>query len=124
MLLDKQLLAKRTDAAFEQKKGHTEGMKRPLPIDVLVDLRAYLQNAWKREERAQISIDNKRFAVRFGPEGKACSDVLEMLGFELKVSVSSAINALTDFESLESRGVFLNLIFMSPYHCGSLITFF
>lgn len=86
ILLDRQLLAKRTDAAFELKKGYTEGMKRPSPIDVLVDLRAYIQNAWKREEQAQISLDNKRFAVRFGPEGKTCSGVLEMLGFELKVS--------------------------------------
>ena len=86
MLLDKDLLAKRTDAAFEIKKGHTEGMKRPLPIDVLVDLRAYFQNAWKREEQTQISADNKRFVVRFGPGGNACSDVLNMLGFELKVS--------------------------------------
>jgi len=61
-------------------------MKRPMPIDVLVDLRAYIQNAWRKEERAQISLDNKRFVVRFGPEGKACSEVLEMLGFELQVS--------------------------------------
>ncbi|KAK5957548.1 ubiquitin-specific protease ubp2 [Knufia fluminis] len=103
MLLDKQLLAKRTDAAFEQKKGHTEGMKRPLPIDVLVDLRAYLQNAWKREERAQISIDNKRFAVRFGPEGKACSDVLEMLGFELKPGESWSVPQPNIHESLPLR---------------------
>jgi len=86
MLLDKELLAKRTDAAFEIKKGDTEGMKRPLPIEVLVDLRAYIRNSWDKEEQAQISASNKRFAVRFGPEGKACSDVLEMLGFELKVS--------------------------------------
>lgn len=86
MLLDKELLAKRTDAAFEVKKGDTEGMKRPLPIEVLIDLRAYIRNSWTKEEQAQISASNKRFAVRFGPEGKACSDVLEMLGFELKVS--------------------------------------
>ena len=85
MLLDKELLAKRSNAAFEMKKGDTEGMKRPLPIDVLVDLRAYIHNAWKKEEQAQIGAGNKRFAVRFGPEGKACSEVLEMLGFEVKV---------------------------------------
>lgn len=84
ILLDKELLAKRTNAAFEWKKGDTEGMKRPLPIDVLMDLRAYIRNAWRQDAQTQISLDNKRFIVRFGPEGKACGDVLKMLGFELK----------------------------------------
>lgn len=87
MLVDKELLAKRTDAAFDLKKGHTEGMKRPSPLDVLSDLRAYFRNAWKRDSHTEIALDNKRFVVRFGPDGVACRDVLVLLGFELKVRV-------------------------------------
>lgn len=85
-LIDKDLISKRASAAFEQKRGQTDGMKWPvLPIDVLHDLRAYIRNAWKRDAQAQIDLHNKRFVVRFGPDGAACSDVLEMLGFRLKV---------------------------------------
>lgn len=87
MLVDKDLLAKRTNAAFEAKAGHTEGMKRPSPLDVLADLRAYFRNSWTRSSASEISLDNKRFVVRFGPEGTACRKVLELLGFQLKVSI-------------------------------------
>jgi len=86
MLVDKELLAKRTAAAFEWKKGYTEGMRRPSPLDVLVDLRTYIGNTWKSGAQREISGTNKRFAVRYGPDGTACKDVLEMLGFEYEVS--------------------------------------
>lgn len=95
VLVDPELLAKRTNAAFEFKAGHTEGMKRPSPLDVLSDLRAYLRNSWTRSSASEISLDNKRFLVRFGPGGSACRRVLELLGFELKVSRSTLETSLT-----------------------------
>lgn len=86
LLLDRELIRKRTEAAFESKRGQTEGMKRPVPLDVLMDLRAYIRNAWRQEAQAQISLDNKRFVVRFGPDGQPCASVLTKLGFTLQVS--------------------------------------
>lgn len=86
ILLDKEQLRQRTVAAFESKKGQTEGMKSPTPLDVLVDLRAYFRNTWVRDGPTAISLDNKRFVVRFGPGGEPCRAVLESIGFELKVS--------------------------------------
>lgn len=91
LLVDKELLAKRTAAAFEWKRGHTEGMRRPSPLDVLSDLRAYIANMWKSGAQREINGSNKRFAVRYGPDGTACKDVLEMLGFEYEVSWPSRI---------------------------------
>ena len=82
-LVDKEALKQRTDEAFRLKGDHVEGMKHPTPMDVLVDLRQYLRNAWTKEPRS-IAIDNKRFIVRFGPDGSACQAVLEKLGFTLK----------------------------------------
>lgn len=85
ILLDKDELRQRTAAAFESKKGQTEGMRWPTPLDVLQDLRAYFRNTWVRDGPTAISLDNKRFVVRFGPGGDSCRAVLESLGFELKV---------------------------------------
>lgn len=86
-LVDKDALRKRTTEAFELNRGHTEGMKEPSPSDVLSDLRKYIVNALTSngQSRAEIRLDNKRFAVRFGPEGRACVEVLEYIGFTLKV---------------------------------------
>lgn len=88
LLLDKEALHQRTSAAFESKKGQTEGMRWPTPLDVLQDLRAYFRNTWVRDGPTAISLDNKRFVVRFGPGGEPCRTVLESLGFELKVGQS------------------------------------
>lgn len=83
-LIDKDLLKQRTDEAFRTNAGHVEGMKYPTPMDVLVDLRQYLRNAWTRDPRS-IAIDNRRFIVRFGPGGNACRDILEKLKFKQEV---------------------------------------
>ncbi|EHY59563.1 ubiquitin thiolesterase [Exophiala dermatitidis NIH/UT8656] len=85
-LVDPDLLRQRTEDAFRTRGGSTEGMKYPVPVDVLSDLRAYLKNSWKAKEDPKyraINIANRRFAVRFGPDGNACKDVLERLGFRL-----------------------------------------
>lgn len=114
-LVDKELLATRARAAFEQKKGQTDGMKWPLPIDVLSDLRAYIRNAWRKDAQTEIDLNNKRFVVRFGPDGSACGDVLEMLGFELKVSLHEFRAACADKHSLEGPGLYLDLTTKSHY---------
>ena len=92
-LLDKDLLRQRTEEAFRTNAGHVEGMRYPTPMDVLVDLQRYLVNSWTREQRT-ISVDNKRFVVRFGPEGTACKDVLYKLKFRFEDQVSCRDQAI------------------------------
>ncbi|EXJ74405.1 uncharacterized protein A1O5_02701 [Cladophialophora psammophila CBS 110553] len=85
-LTDPALLRQRTEDAFREREGHTEGMRHPGPMDVLLDLRAYLKNSWRARgdpKYRSINLSNRRFIVRFGPEGTACKDVLEHLGFQL-----------------------------------------
>ena len=81
-LTDKDVLQQRTDAAFKLSEGNTQGMKQPAIIDVLSDLRVYMANSWDQgQPRRDIKMSNKRFIVRFGPNGDACKDVLETLRF-------------------------------------------
>jgi ubiquitin carboxyl-terminal hydrolase 25 len=83
-LVDKEKLRERTEAAFTTNQGNTQGMKQPLPIDVLSDLRIYVKNAWDEEpSHRSVKLSNRRFIVRFGPNGDACKEALESLGFEL-----------------------------------------
>jgi hypothetical protein len=83
-LVNKDRLKERTEAAFQIHQGNTQGMKQPLPIDVLKDLRVYVKNAWDKDpSHRTIKLSNKRFVVRFGPNGEACKDVLVFLGFRL-----------------------------------------
>ncbi|KAJ9615367.1 ubiquitin-specific protease ubp2 [Cladophialophora chaetospira] len=85
-LVDPGLLRQRTEDAFRERGGSTEGMRHPGPMDVLLDLRAYLRNSWRAKDDPKyksINLSNKRFIVRFGPEGNACRDVLEHLGFQV-----------------------------------------
>ncbi|KAK5050339.1 hypothetical protein LTR84_003620 [Exophiala bonariae] len=86
-LTNPELLSQRTEEAFRRQGGQTEGMKSPTPTDVLCDLRSYLKNAWKAKSDPKyslIKLTNKRFIVRFGPDGIACREVLEHLGFQLE----------------------------------------
>lgn len=118
ILTNPEKLKARTDAAFEAKKGETEGMRRPSPTDVLVDLRAYIRNSWRKEAKSEIALDNKRFSVRFGPDGKDCQTVLESLGFKLRVGtqMSCSFMRLT-ITSLARHGRFPKSHQMIPYHC-------
>ncbi len=84
VLVNPEKLKQRTEDAFRTHQGNTQGMRPPLPIDVLKDLRAYVRNAWDQEPNHRaIKLSNKRFVVRFGPGGEACREVLESLGFRL-----------------------------------------
>ena len=83
-LTDKVLLRQRTEAAFKLNEANTQGMRHPSPIDVLNDLRIYIRNAWEQDpSRKSIKLSNRRFMVRFGPQGDACKDVLQAFGFRL-----------------------------------------
>ena len=83
-LVNKDKLRERTEAAFRTHQGNTQGMKQPSPFDVLKDLRVYVANSWQTAEKYRtVKLSNKRFVVRFGPNGDACKDVLESLGFRL-----------------------------------------
>jgi ubiquitin carboxyl-terminal hydrolase 25 len=96
ILVNPEKLKERTEEAFRTHQGNTQGMKPPLPIDVLKDLRAYVRNAWDRDPNHRaIRLSNKRFVVRFGPGGEACREVLEALGFRLD-QVSCTDIALTE----------------------------
>lgn len=115
-LLDPEMLRQRTEDAFKERDGNTEGMRHPEPIDVLTDLRAYVRNSWRAHKDAKfgsINLSNRRFVVRFGPEGTACKDVLERLGFQLVVRGSMLFFVTfthTDVHSLVNVGKYLNRI--------------
>jgi len=84
-LTDQALLKARTEAAFKVGQGRLEGFKYPSPVEVMSDLRKYLQNSWTTRDSRQIRLDNKRFMVRFGPDGEDCKDLLEFIGFAREV---------------------------------------
>ena len=110
-LTDPVLLRERTEDAFRERGASTEGMRHPGPMDVLLDLRAYLRNSWRAKDDPKyksINLSNKRFIVRFGPEGRACREVLEHLGFQLVVGVSI----------VESVRPVLTLLFASRVSAG------
>jgi ubiquitin carboxyl-terminal hydrolase 25 len=84
-LTDQAMLKSRTEAAFKVGQGRLEGAKHPSPLEVMSDLRKYLQNAWTPRDSRPIRLDNKRFMLRFGPDGEECKDLLEYMGFTLEV---------------------------------------
>jgi len=86
LLTDPELLKQRTEEAIATYPDRLEGIARPLPINVLANLRTYISNALHDGQRNRsISAVNKRFVVCFGVEGKPCKDLLEFLGFRTKV---------------------------------------
>lgn len=123
-LVSKDKLRARTEAAFQVYSGNTQGMKQPLPIDVLRDLRIYVQNSWNQEPQYRsIKLANKRFVVRFGPNGEPCKDILESFGFRLDEVCFPTTARRTHglcypkqltFPSLKSAGVCQNQISKSP----------
>jgi ubiquitin carboxyl-terminal hydrolase 25/28 len=83
-LTDPVLLKARTDAAFKVGQGRLEGFKHPSVLEVMTDLRKYIQNTWTKDNKT-IRPDNKRFVLRFGPNGEDCKELLEFIGFRLEV---------------------------------------
>ena len=85
VLTDQVMLKGRTEAAFKIGQDRLEGFKAPSSLEVMTDLRKYLQNAWTTGDSRPIQLDNKRFMLRFGPQGEECRDLLEYMGFTLEV---------------------------------------
>jgi ubiquitin carboxyl-terminal hydrolase 25 len=86
ILTDPDLLTARTDEAIAANPERLEGIPRPLPINVLDNLRTYIYNALHESSRSKpISAMNKRFITCFGVDGKPCKELLEFLGFSANV---------------------------------------
>ncbi|KAE8394184.1 hypothetical protein BDV23DRAFT_148047 [Aspergillus alliaceus] len=85
LLVDPKLLRERADEAFAAHPDRLEGVARPQPINVLMNLRAYVSHALLDSQQSKsISAVNKRFMTCFGVEGEPCRDLLEFLGFSTK----------------------------------------
>jgi ubiquitin carboxyl-terminal hydrolase 25 len=85
LLTDKVLLTRRTREVIESDPTRFEGHKPPTPADVLSDLRSYLKNSLEHQEPRPIKVDNKRFTLRFGIDGRSCINVLNFIGFKYEV---------------------------------------
>lgn len=86
LLTDPELLKTRAEEAVAAYSEHMEGIGAPQPITVLLTLRAYLNNALHDpQQNKSIKATNKRFMTCFGTEGLPCKDLLESLGFSVKV---------------------------------------
>ncbi|KAL5340525.1 hypothetical protein BJX70DRAFT_361255 [Aspergillus crustosus] len=85
LLTDFDLLQKRTDEALAADPERLEGVARPQPITVLMNLRTYVENSMRNNQQSKsISAVNKRFMTSFGVDGRPCQDLLEFLGFTFK----------------------------------------
>lgn len=94
LLTDPELLLQRADEAIATHPERLEGIARPQPINVLENLRTYIINAFNPSQQGKsISAINKRFMACFGVEGKPCKDLLEFLGFSVKVCICLPITA-------------------------------
>lgn len=91
MLTDLDVVYKRADEAIAAQPDRMEGIGRPQPINVLLNLRTYISNALHNSQQSKsISAINKRFMSCFGVEGMPCKDLLEFLGF-VKVCASGSL---------------------------------
>ena len=88
-LTDQTMLKSRVEEAFKIGGARLEGMKHPSSVEVMSDLRTYMRNSWEPDKSKLITLNNKRFMLRFGPDGQACKDLLEYMGFTLEVSYGS-----------------------------------
>ncbi|KAL4892646.1 hypothetical protein BDV59DRAFT_193527 [Aspergillus ambiguus] len=89
-----------------------EGIGRPQPINVLLNLRTYINNALHNSQHSKsISAINKRFMSCFGVNGIPCKDLLEFLGFTMKDDVHwepPRPNAWAEFPYRDPLKVFLD----------------
>jgi ubiquitin carboxyl-terminal hydrolase 25/28 len=84
------MLQKRTDDAFAADPERLEGVPRPEPITVLMNLRTYINNVLRNSQLSKtIQANNKRFMTSFGVNGEPCRDLFEYLGFTFRVSTSA-----------------------------------
>lgn len=85
LLTDAEAIRERAEAAIAAEPERLEGIAKPLPINVLDNLRLYLNNALhNRQFSKAIAPNNKRFMISFGVGGAPCKELLEFLGFEYR----------------------------------------
>ncbi|KAL4797230.1 hypothetical protein BDV19DRAFT_50246 [Aspergillus venezuelensis] len=85
LLTNTELLQRRTDEALASDPERLEGVARPQPITVLMNLRTYIDNALRNSQQSKsISAINKRFMTSFGINGQPCKGLFEFLGFTFK----------------------------------------
>jgi ubiquitin carboxyl-terminal hydrolase 25/28 len=82
LLTDPETIRQRAEGAIAAEPERLEGMAKPLPINVLDNLRLYLYNSLHNSKFSKaISANNKRFMISFGVDGLPCQQLLEFLGF-------------------------------------------
>lgn len=94
LLTDESLLNQRLQEALAAEPERLEGLSRTLPINVLANLRTYIENTLHDKQRKPITSSNKRFMTCFGVDGRPCEELLKFLGFIEQVS-ASVIQELT-----------------------------
>ena len=82
LLTDPETIRQRAEEAIAAEPERLEGMAKPLPINILDNLRLYLSNSLHNSNLSKaISANNKRFMISFGVDGLPCQQLLEFLGF-------------------------------------------
>lgn len=85
VLTNTELIRVRAEDAIAASPERLEGMSIPEPIVTLDNLRLYILNALRNEDRSKpIHPNNKRFMICFGIDGRPCKEVLEFLGFSIR----------------------------------------
>ncbi|PGH15104.1 hypothetical protein AJ79_02630 [Helicocarpus griseus UAMH5409] len=83
LLTNTELVNARANEAHRVYPERLEGHSLPLPITVLSNLRAYIENALHNSQRSKpIAISNRRFVECFGVDGRPCREFLEFLEFK------------------------------------------
>ncbi|KAL8882556.1 MAG: hypothetical protein Q9198_000465 [Flavoplaca austrocitrina] len=78
LLTNKDLIKLRAEKAMSEDPARFEGHAVPLPSEVLSNLRTYILNALREDNRRTISAHNKRWLLCLGD---ACAELLRYIGF-------------------------------------------
>lgn len=88
-LTDKSVLKARTDQAIQSDPTRFEGHAPPSAVEVLANLRTYIQNGMQSKEQRKILGANKKWRLCFSD---SCTDLLNYLGFRRDVSYNENRN--------------------------------
>ncbi|KAL1959884.1 hypothetical protein VTO42DRAFT_1029 [Malbranchea cinnamomea] len=113
LLTDEALLRQRLEEALKADPERLEGLSPPLPINVISNLRTYIENALHDEQKSKtITSANKRFMTCFGVNGRPCKELLEFLGFTPQDNETSWLpprpNTSATIPYLQPQNVFLD----------------
>ena len=87
LLTDKDLIKSRANKAMSTDPDRFEGHAVPFPSEVLSNLRTYILNAFKDNNRRTIAANNKRWLLCLGDP---CAELLEYIGFVREVGYQHA----------------------------------